>query len=289
MSEVQVALKIKAKLGECPRWNASEQKLYWTDINGFKLHRLDPVSGVDEFLLFEEEVGCFAFRETGGLVLAMRTGIYLTDAWNTNLQKLCDPESELDQTRFNDGRCDAKGRLITGSYYPPKDYDGANFWSISANGDFSCVADDMLTANGAAFSPDNSLLYYSDTPKHVIYVSDYELETGQASNRRVFCEFPKGNGRPDGASVDVEGYYWAALYEGGRVVRISPTGEIVEEIQVPAKCPTMCAFGGEDLKTLFITTVGERPDEELSQFPDSGSVFAVRVDVAGLPEFNFAS
>ena len=94
--------------------------------------------------------------------------------------------------------------------------------------------------------------------------------------------------RPDGAAVDSEGYYWSALYEGGRVVRISPAGEIVQEILVPAKCPTMVAFGGEDLKTLYITSVGARPNEELAQYPHSGAIFAVRVAVAGRIENRFA-
>jgi sugar lactone lactonase YvrE len=217
----------------------------------------------------------------------MRSGFFLLDGWNTEIKAVCDPEADLDKTRFNDGRCDAKGRLIASSYYPPKDYDGANFWSLSPSFDVANIADDMLTANGTAFSPDNKTLYYSDTPKHIIYKSDYDLETGKASNRSVFCEFPKGNGRPDGASVDVEGYYWSALYEGGRIVRISPEGEIVAEIEVPAKCPTMVAFGGDDLKTLFISTVGARPEEELLEYPLSGSIFSVQVDVAGLPEFDF--
>lgn len=289
MSQVEVALAANAKLAECPRWHAASKKLYWIDINSFQLHRLDPETGEDEFLQFEEEIGCYAFRKNGGFILAMRTGYYFLDGWDTDLTAISDPEADLDKTRFNDGRCDAKGRLFAGSYYPPKDYDGANLWCLDGELTVTKIADDLLTTNGIAFSPDNRVFYYSDTPKHVIYKCDYDLATATASNREVFCEFERGKGRPDGASVDAEGYYWAALYEGARVVRISPAGEIVQEIAVPASCPTMCSFGGEDMKTLFITSAGQRPDFEAEAFPHNGDLFKVRVDVAGLPEFDFAS
>src|SRR5690606_34821503 len=102
---------------------------------------------------------------------------------------------------------------------------------------------------------------------------DYDVHTGAISNRRVFHQFPHGNGRPDGAAVDAEGCYWTALYEGQRVVRLSPQGEILQEIPVPAKCPTMVALGGADMRTLFITSVGNRPEEELKEFPHSGAIF----------------
>ncbi len=288
MSEVEVAIAAQAKLGECPRWDPESKKLYWTDIDAFQLHRFDPVTGVDEFLQFDEEIGCFSLREKGGFVLAMRSGYYLLDAWNTERRFLSDPEADLDKTRFNDGRCDVRGRLFAGSYYPPKDYDGANLWCLDGDYSVNRVADDLLTTNGIAFSPDNRTFYYSDTPKHVIYRCDYDLDTGRVSNRRVFHEFPRGFGRPDGASVDVEGCYWAALYEGSRVVRLNPYGEIVQEIEVPARCPTMVAFGDEDMKTLYITTAGGRPEAEKKELPHTGDVFRVRVEVAGLPENRFA-
>lgn len=287
MTQVNVALAAQAKLGECPRWNQDTQKLYWIDINSFQLHRFCPTTGSDEFLQFEEEIGCFAFREKGGYVLAMRSGYFTLNGWNTELTAITDPEADLDKTRFNDGRCDALGRFFAGSYYPPKDFDGANLWCLETDGNAKLIADDLLTTNGIAFSPDNSVFYYSDTPKHVIYRCDYDIDTATVSNRSVFVEFPRGNGRPDGASVDVEGCYWSALYEGGRVVRINPFGEIVQEISVPARCPTMVAFGGKDMKTLFITSAGERPESELGDFPNPGDIFSVQVDVAGLPENNF--
>ena len=125
MSQVSIALDIHASLGECPRWDEQAQVLYWVDINNKQLHRFDPVTGQDEFLTFEQEIGCFALRKQGGFVLAMRHGFYLLDGWNTNLQFITDPEAHLEKNRFNDGRVDALGRLWAGSVYPPKDYNGA--------------------------------------------------------------------------------------------------------------------------------------------------------------------
>ncbi|VUD53883.1 6-deoxy-6-sulfogluconolactonase [Thalassocella blandensis] len=288
MRHVEVALDVKANLGECPRWDEKTQKLYWVDINAFQLHCFDPATGDNKTLTFEEEIGCFALRQDKGFVLAMRHGFFLLDGWNTDLKPITDPEEGLTSNRFNDGRCDAAGRFIAGSYYPPKDHDGANLWTLDTDLSAKKLRGDLLTSNGAAFSPDNKTFYLSDTPKHVIYQYDYDLQAGTIANERVFHQFPHGNGRPDGASVDAEGCYWTALYEGGRVVRLSPQGEILEEVQVPAKCPTMVAFGGADLKTLYVTTVGNRSEEELQEFPHSGAIFKFEVDVPGLVENRFA-
>lgn len=288
MSNVQLALKVNANLGECPRWDDQAQLLYWVDINNQQLHRFDPVTGADEFIQFEEEIGCFSLRHNDkGFVVAMRSGFHFLDGWSPELRPICDPEADLKQNRFNDGRCDAAGRLIAGTYYPPKDYDGANLWCLDTDLSVKKLAGGLLTSNGAAFSPDNKTFYYSDTPKHQIYRCTYDLDTGSIGESEIFFEFEKGNGRPDGAAIDSEGFYWTALYEGGRVVRISPEGKIVEEIAVPARCPTMVAFGDADLKTLYITTVGNRPEEELKEFPDSGSIFKLRLETAGMVEYRF--
>ncbi len=288
MKKVEIALAVKANLGECPRWDEQKQLLYWVDINECELHRFDPKTGEDEFLRFNEEVGCFCLRQNEGFVLAMRTGFYFMDKWDTRLRKIADPEAELEKNRFNDGRCDAHGRFIAGTVYPPKDHDGANLWSLGDDLKVTKLVEGLLTSNGLAFSPDNKTLYFSDTPKHVIYRYDYDIHSGEISNGSVFHQFPHGNGRPDGAAVDAEGNYWSALYEGSRIVQLNPRGEIIDEIPMPVKCPTMVAFGDEDLKTLYVTSVGNRPEEELKAHPHSGAIFKVRVDVPGKAEYRFA-
>lgn len=151
----------------------------------------------------------------------------------------------------------------------------------------------LLTSNGMAFSSDYQWCYHSDTPRFTIYRHPYDLATGEVGAREDWVRFEPtatDRGRPDGASVDSEGYYWSALYEGARVVRISPQGKIVEAFALPARCPTMCAFGGDDLRTLYVTIARQgRPVSELEQYPHSGGVFAMRVPVPGLVEKRSAS
>ena len=287
MKKVEVALPVKANLGECPRWDEKKKLLYWVDINAGQLHRFNPSTNKDEYIEFKEEIGCFSLRENEGFVVAMRSGFHFLDGWNNNLRPITDPEAHLVKNRFNDGRCDAAGRFLAGSVYPPKDHDGANLWSLGFDLKVTKLVEGLLTSNGVAFSPDNKTLYFSDTPKHVIYQYDYDIHSGDISNGRVFHQFPFGNGRPDGAAVDAEGGYWTALYEGGRIVRLNPQGEITDEIPVPVRCPTMVAFGDEDLKTLYITSVGNRPEVELRDYPNSGALLKVRVDIPGQVEYRF--
>jgi len=280
-------LDAHAQLGECPRWDEHAQCLYWVDIDAGQLHRFDPASEKDTFMQFDEEIGCFALRKDGGFILAMRSGFYFLDHWGERLKFISDPESHLPTNRFNDGRCDVAGRFLAGTIYPPKDHGGANLYSLDSNLQVAQLESNILTSNGVAFSPDNRRLYFSDTPRHLIYYYDYDCESGQVSNRKVFHQFPEGKGRPDGAAVDIEGNYWSALYEGGRVVCLDTYGRIIQEIKVPVTCPTMVAFGDEDLKSLYITSVGQRPEEELERYPLSGALFRVRVDIPGQIEHRF--
>jgi len=143
----------------------------------------------------------------------------------------------------------------------------------------------IMISNGLAWSPDSRTMYHSDTPAGKIFAWDFEAQSGAISNQRLFVE----SNRPDGAAVDREGCYWSAVYGGGKVVRFSPRGELIAEYALPALCPTMCAFGGPDLKTLYVTSARQRRDaEELARLPQSGGIFAMRVEVPGLPEPKFA-
>ncbi len=288
MSTVEVAFAANASLGESPRWDPQHQRLYWADIIQQQLHCFNPATGENTTRQFDQSIGCVSLRREGGFILGMRHGIYTLDHFDGELQLLSSPEAGVESNRFNDGRCDAAGRYFVGSIYEPKGQPLAHIYRIDSQGQFARCVEGLATSNGIAFSPDNSRFYYADTPSHAIQVCDYNLATGEVSNSRLFHQFPLGHGRPDGAAVDAEGCYWTALYEGGRVVRLSPEGQILQEIAVPARCPTMAAFGDADLKTLYITTVRARPDEELAQYPLSGAIFKVRVDVPGLPEHRFA-
>jgi len=161
-------------------------------------------------------------------------------------------------------------------------------------------AGNAVISNGLAWSPDATTLYWSDTPNHVIHAWQWDAQSNALHGHRVFRQFapkpagwkagqPGYGGRPDGAAVDVEGNYWCAMFEGGRLLKIAPSGDILADIPVPVRCPTMPCFGGGDLRTLYVTSASHnRPSEELQALPQSGCIIAARVDVPGLP-VNFVS
>jgi sugar lactone lactonase YvrE len=288
MSEVITVLANCAQLAECPRWDPEQQMLFWVDIDAGRLHGFDPKTGVDRFLQLDEEIGCFALRASGGFVAGLRSGFVTIDSLDGGLHAIADPEQDKPEQRFNDGRCDPAGRFIAGTMNPNKDEYSGHFYSLDSEHRVQQLVGNNWTSNGLAFSPDGKTLYYSDTPRHLIFACDYDVTTGRVSNQREFIRFPLGYGRPDGAAVDSEGFYWSALYGGGRIVRISPAGKIVNTIAVPAKNPTMVAFGGKDLKTLYITTAASKSEQEKSQYPLAGSIFSVELPVAGLADAKFA-
>ncbi|WP_447894521.1 SMP-30/gluconolactonase/LRE family protein [Vreelandella sp. GE22] len=279
-------LPAQALLGECPVWAEDEQALYWVDIEAPALNRFDPATQQNQQWPMPENIGCFGRRQGGGFIAGLRSGIWLLDSEAQLDHCVARPVEDTSISRFNDGRVDPWGRFWAGTIHEPRDVPAASLFQVDAGLQCRRLAGDIKVSNGVAFSPDRSWAYHSDTPNHVIYRYPLNPETGDiAGPREVFHRFPFGNGRPDGAAVDSEGYYWSALYEGGRVVRLSPAGEIVAEYPLPARCPTMCAFGGPDLKTLYVTSARQgRSAEELERYPESGNLFAMRVDVAGQSE-----
>jgi len=283
----ECVLDARALLGESPVWDEIEQCLYWVDIDGCRLHRFDPASGEDRAWEIGEEIGCIARRE-GGVVAALRSGFAFIDLPGGEITRLPSPDYDRASTRFNDGRCDPRGRFWAGTMYQPKDRKEAWLYRLDPDGTVTRHAGPVYTANGLAFSPDGRRMYWADTPEHEIHVHDFDMARGEPGERCLFHRFPHGEGRPDGAAVDSEGHYWSALFAGGRVVRLNPRGEIVTEIPLPARYPTMVAFGGADLRTLYITTARKLSDaQELETYPQSGGLFAVRAPVAGLPEPRF--
>jgi sugar lactone lactonase YvrE len=290
VSEVRLVLDARAALGECPRWSAREGVLYFVDIAGQTLNRFEPATGEVCTRRFDEPAGCFALRHGGGLVLALRHEFALLDHFDAPLRPFGPAvEAGRAEMRFNDGRADPAGRFWAGTVNLSKAQADAGLFRLSPAGEVVRMTDGALTSNGLAFSPDARTLYWADTPRHVIYAFDFDLEAGTIANRRVFHQFPFGQGRPDGASVDEAGCYWSALYDGGRVVRLSPEGEIVQEVAIPARLTTMVALGGPDGRTAYVTTARQGLAEaELAKTPHAGGVFAFEVEIPGLPEPEFA-
>jgi sugar lactone lactonase YvrE len=291
---IQPVLPIRMQLGECPLWHAAEAALYWIDIDGRAVHRTIPASGAHQQWDMPSEPGCIAIRAAGGLLVALRSGLAVLNTRSGELTPVADAPYDQSTTRFNDGRCDAAGRLWVGSIYEPRDHAHAALYCIERD-EISDSGKRATVSNGVAFSPDNKILYHADTTTHRIFAYDYDVRTAALGGSRVLHQFSTDKlnnygGRPDGAAVDSAGNYWCAMYEGGRILCLSPQGDILSEIALPVRCPTMVAFGGDDLRTLYITTVSKnRPAAELEQYPLSGCLLSVHVDVAGLPEHVYLS
>jgi sugar lactone lactonase YvrE len=289
---VQALAAPPSLLGESPLWHPVEQVLYWCDIPGQQLHRHDPASGRHQAWALPSQPGCCAAVLGGGLLLAMRDGLWRFDTATGQRQLLAPPPYDARRQRFNDGKPDVRGRWWVGTLDDAREPRAA-LYRWDAGGGMSRVADGITTSNGLAFSPDGRTLYWADTKAHVVMAFDLELADGQLSRRRVFHQFAARQdgqplasygGRPDGAAVDSEGAYWVAMFEGQRLVRLGPDGQLLGELALPVRCPTMPCFGGADLRTLYITTSREnRPADELAAQPLAGCVLQVRVAVPGLP------
>ena len=292
VSEVRVEVTSAALLGESPFWHPQERALYYCDIPGYRLQRFDPNSGDLRHWQFDTDVASIAPMLDGALLLAMRDGLWRFDTATGQRSALAGPPYDPLRERFNDGKCDPHGRFWVGTIYEPRDLPLASLYCYSL-GRLARRTDGVTVSNGLAWSPDGRTMYWSDTKAHTIYAFDFDPASGVLANRRVFASFPLKvpgqsldtyGGRPDGAAVDGEGCYWVAMFEGQRLLRLSPEGETLQEVMLPVRCATMLCFGGADLKTIYITTAREnRPALELAQQPWAGCVLGVDVDVAGLP------
>jgi sugar lactone lactonase YvrE len=289
MSGIDLVLAGTARIAESPVWCEAEQALYWTEIHGFKLHRLDTQSGEVRTWPVKEKVASFALCDGGGLVAALHSGFALIDLQAGTLTRLARPfQANLD-VHLNDGRCDRSGRFFwAGTLHEPRTRQNAELFRLSGDGSATRMAGGVIASNGIAFSPDNRVLYYADSRGPVVWAFDYEPATGSIANRRIFATVARGEGLPDGAAVDAEGCSWSARFMGRRIVRYCPDGTIDREIPMPVDNATMVAFGGPDYRTLYITTgrANLGPDE-LALQPWAGGILAMPVDVPGLPEPTF--
>jgi sugar lactone lactonase YvrE len=273
-----LVLDAQCALGESPVWWAEAGVLVFIDITGRRLHRFDPQSGRHEADAVAEDIGCVAPARGGGYVAGMRSGVWLLDAGGGQLRKLADNAENPATNRFNDGRVDPRGRYLSGTVDEPKAGGTAGLYRYDRRG-LVRLDSGFMTSNGLAFSPDGRTLYFSDTPRFTIYRYDYDVATGAAWNRREFARIEptaSDRGRPDGAAVDEEGCYWSSQYEGSRVHRYDPDGRLMGQYPVPARNPTMPAFGGADRKTLFVTTARDKNGGP------GGGVYALPVEVAGV-------
>lgn len=295
MVEVSVVGDVVAQLGECPVWDPKAEVLYWEDIEGRLIHRMNPRTEQTESHSLPGRPGSFVRTQTSGrLLVAMETDLHWLD-WDTGaLEHFVSVEDPAKGNRLNDGRCDPAGRYIVGTMHPePRDnLSKGHLYSIAADGYVDVLEDGVGIPNSTVFDAERGRMYWADTFRGSIVQWDYDVETGRRSNSAVFFDYksqPDVAGLPDGACLDAEGCVWSASVTGWALTRITPNGDVDRRIELPVSMPTMPAFGGADLSTIYVTSlVGGPVDEARSGGVQAGSLLAIDVDVEGVPEPLFA-
>lgn len=267
--------------GESPVWEAEQNRLWWADIPAGRIYRLDVSTNAVRDWTLPEPVGSFGLYRDGALVVGLRTGVYRFEPDSGALRKLVDPEPDKPDNRLNDGKVGPDGAFWVGSMREVK-YDGpptGALYRVTADGQCETKIEGLVTSNGVAFSGDGRTLFQSDSSGPWIDRYDLDPATGAISNRVRIAAPDNEDGRPDGGACDVEGCYWSCGVSAGVIKRYDRDGKLLERIAMPCDSPTMPCFAGPDMKTLYVTSL----KRESSTNPNDGGLFALRVDVAGVP------
>ncbi len=280
-SDSKLLLDSHAVLGEGAIWNHSENKYYWVDIEQGILHSYHPADCKQEHFELGHRAGTVVPEEPGTVIVALENGIHRFDPVTGELTFLLNPESDLEDMRYNDGKCDPSGRFWVGSMAVRGERKNrASLYRMDNDTTITRVLENITVSNGICWSADETKMYYTDSPTKEIWQFDYDRNTGNISNKKVVIKTGDGMGVPDGMAIDSEGMLWVAHYGGSGVYCWNPrTGQLLRKIHVPARNVTSCAFGGKDLKSLFITTAGGSGDKS-DNSPD-GNVFVARPGVIG--------
>jgi len=289
MEEVECVLAVPALLGESPVWCHKDGGLYWVDIKQPAIHRFTPATGDCQTWPMPEDIGSLGLRDSGGAVAALRSGFATVDFCTGKVQRFGGARIPKPDMRFNDGRCDRRGRFWAGTLHENRVPGTASLYRLDPDGRCSQVVDGLTVSNGLAWSPDDRTMYFADSFVKTIFRCDFDLDSGTPHNQRVFAEVPHGFGVPDGATVDSEGFLWSANFDGGCITRYAPDGSVDRVITLPVQRPTSCTFGGEDFSILYVTSASVNlTDAQRAAAPLAGSLFAVATGFKGLPEPGFA-
>ncbi|MCP2044165.1 SMP-30/gluconolactonase/LRE family protein [Pontibacter sp. HSC-36F09] len=288
--EAELVLDAKATLGEGAIWHPSEKRLYWVDIEGRELHLFDPTTDENKAWPVGERVGTVVPVVNGGALVALQNGVHFINTETGELSFVANP-LERDDIRFNDGKCDPAGRFWVGTMALDSREGAAALYLMEHDGQMTQVLENLSVSNGLVWTADKQHMYLIDTPTRKVQRYTYDHEAGTIRKERDAIAIPEHEGKPDGMTIDEKGRLWIALYGGGGVGCWDPeTGEMLLKVTVPAPHTTSCAFGGERLDTLYITTARDGLDnEQLHQYPLSGGVFALRPDAKGVPANFFLS
>ena len=291
MSPVEAICAVDCKnvLGEGAVWCPLERLLWWVDISGPSLWRLDPCTARVDHWPLPKPPGSFALRKNGGFLFAFRNGFATLAEPGGELQWLEPPGLALGDERFNDGKVDRAGRFWAGTLDRKLGSAIGQLYRVEPGLRVTAMDRGFTISNGIGWSPDDRTMYFTDTPSRRIYRYDFDPATGAIANRRVFIEAEPGHGGPDGMTVDAEGYVWSAQFDRWSIHRYAPDGRLDRAVRMPVRRPTTCMFGGPELATLYVTSARmDLADDALAGQPQAGGVFALEPGVRGLPEPRFA-
>ncbi|QXI14124.1 SMP-30/gluconolactonase/LRE family protein [Pseudomonas zeae] len=289
--QAELIVDARNAVGESPVWVPQENALYWVDIANGGLQRWSADTGHVHAWKTPEMLACIARHSGGGWVAGMESGFFHLHPHSDgslDSELLATVAHSRADMRLNDGRCDRQGRFWAGSMVLNMGLsapEGRLYrYGAGQSGVIAAQLDGFIVPNGLGFSPDGTTMYLSDSHPDVqlIWAFDYDTDTGTPSNRRVFVDMNHFPGRPDGAAVDAEGFYWICANDAALIHRFAPDGRLDFSLEVPVKKPTMCAFGGSRMDTLFVTSI--RPGDDHDPHSLAGGVFALNPNVKGLAE-----
>lgn len=279
---------VDATLGEGPMWHSREHALYFVDIKRPALFRYRPSTGEKTIVKLDVAISCVAPTQGHALIAGFKDGVFALDPVKGERRLLVDPEPGQARNRLNDGRCDVQGNFWVGSMDDGEHDRTGALWRVAPSGGVQRIDHGYCITNGPAFSPSGRIFYHTDTMERMIYAFDLDGD-GEVAAKRPFAIFNEADGYPDGLCVDAEGGVWTGHWGGGRLTRYLPDGFIDRVVHLPTDNVTCCAFGGDNLDTLFITTArkGLSPEQLRSQ-PLAGGLFSCRPGLRGLPTPSFA-
>ena len=292
MSEIECVSDVRARLGECPLWSGRDRFLYWIDIDSRLVHRYDPDDSRSDTRELPGRPGALALTHDPDCLLVAMEHELVDLTWSTGaLTRRVELEVQGSPTRLNDGRTDTAGRFWVGSMDDPANSGrrAATLHRVEPDGRCRRVQTDVGVSNGLAFSPDGSVMYWADTTRELVWAYDYDVAAGTRRNKRVFLDFAKLPGKPDGACIDDTGCYWVACVYGWALLRATPDGDVDRVIDLPVEKPSMPAFGGDALDIMYVTSIstGGSTPAGAGQ-PLAGALLTVAAGVRGLPEPLFA-
>jgi sugar lactone lactonase YvrE len=276
----------RARLGECPVWDPGRQELAWVDVYNHWVHRFDPATGRDRTIDTGDVVSALALTADGQLLIALRDRLALLDVGSGDIETLCHLDFADGDIRFNDGRCDARGRFWIGTI--SKEPGQAALYRYDPDGSLQMMERGLTIANGIGWSPDGATFYLTDSPTRKIFAYRFDEVSGDISDRRVFIDFGDEEIEPDGLAIDREGHLWSALWDGWSVAHFDAEGRPVDRTPLPVQRPTSVAFGGPSLTDLYVTSASVGLSQQQIQAQHlAGDLFRIPADAAGLPTHRF--